>query len=225
MNTQNRILVFDTATQERLTAYIRRLFAQEDDLLSEVHRRTNELGLPEIHIRPEEGKILQFLAMLIGARTVVELGTLAGYSTIWLARSLPEGGRLITLEAEPRHAQIAREHFERAGLSDRIELIEGNAVATLQNLRARGPFDMVFIDADKQRYPDYLSWSVANVRPGGLIVGHNAFRQGRLVAPEAEWDDATIATHSMLAAMSQDERLFSTIIPVGDGFAVAQVRG
>jgi len=145
----DRILTFEPDVQRSLVQYIRQWFAPEDDALQTVRRRTLELGLPEIQIRPEEGQMLQFLAALIGARRILEIGALAGYSGIWLARGLPEGGRLTTLELDPQHAQIAREHFALARVADRVDLIEGEALESLKRLEHEAPFDMVFIDADK----------------------------------------------------------------------------
>jgi len=218
----DRILTFDEATQRDLVVFTRRWFAREDDVLVKVRRRTRELGLPEIQIRPEEGQILYFLARMIGARHILEVGTLAGYSTIWLARAVPEDGSVVTLELDPTHAQIAREHFALAGLDDRIEIVEGSAHETLPMLARREPFDMMFIDAEKTGYPAYLAWALDNLPVGALIVGHNAFREGRLLSNTP--DAAARATRELLEAMAQDERLLSTIIPVGDGFAVGMIQ-
>ncbi len=146
----DRILTFAPDIQRRLTQTIRQLFAPEDRVLQSVRTNTLAYGLPEIQIRPEEGKMLQFLAALIGARRVLEIGTLAGYSGIWLARGLPPGGTLITLELDPRHAQIARQHFALAGVSDRVQIMEGSAPASLERLAGAEPFDMVFLDANKE---------------------------------------------------------------------------
>ena len=123
----DRILTFDPTTQRGLVKYVRETFAPEDAVLQTVRRNTLERGLPEIQIRPEEGQILQFLAALVGARRILEIGTLAGYSGIWLARGLPEGGQLTTIEFDPKHARVAREHFALAGVADRVEIVEGDA--------------------------------------------------------------------------------------------------
>ncbi len=219
----DRILVFDPAVQRDLVRFVRGLFAVEDDVLLAVRQNTHDRGLPEIQIRPEEGQMLQFLAQVIGARRILEIGTLAGYSGIWLARGLPEGGTLTSLEMDPRHAQIAREHFARAGVADRVTIIEGEAHRTLTRLAGEPPFDMVFIDADKESYPDYLAWVVDHVRPGGLITAHNAFRSGLLVSSD-EPDEKVSATRVFLNALAAHDRLISTIIPVGDGIAAAIVR-
>jgi predicted O-methyltransferase YrrM len=218
----DRIMTFEPTIQRGLVQYIRQTFAPEDAALETVRRNIAERDLPEIQIRPEEGQILQFLAALIGARHILEIGTLAGYSGIWLARGLPEGGKLTTIEFDAKHARIAREHFQLAGVADRVEILEGEAHHVLAGLAQQEPFDMAFIDADKESYPDYLAWAVDHVRSGGLITLHNAFRNGKLVEPDS--DERAIATRATLATMAQRPNLTSTIIPVGDGIAAALVR-
>jgi len=142
-------------------------------------------GLPPISVTANQGKLLQLLARMQGARAILELGTLGGYSTIWLARALPAGGRLITLEAEPRYAELARANIARAGLAERVELRVGAALRTLPQLHAEGagPFDLIFIDADKENYPGYFEWALRLSRPGTLIVGDNVVRDGAIVDP------------------------------------------
>lgn len=217
----DRVLTFTPEFQQRATLFIREMFTPEDDTLRTVRQNIIDRGLPVINIRAEEGHMLLFLARLCGARRMLEIGTLAGYSGIWLARALPEGGTLITLEMDPRHAQIAREHFALAGVADRIQLIEGEAMHTLNTtLAGADPFDMVFIDADKDGYPDYYEWAVTHTRPGGLITAHNAFRSGYLFAD----DPKANPTRAMLKQMANDPRVTSTIVPVGDGFAAAVVK-
>jgi caffeoyl-CoA O-methyltransferase len=217
-----RILTFDPDIQRRLTRFVRQTFAQDDDTLLKVRQNTIDNGLPEISIRPEEGQVLGFLARLIGARRILEVGTLAGYSGIWLARALPDDGQLITLELDPHNARIAREHFDLAGVGDRVTIIEGEAHHTLAQIMPNDkPFDMVFLDADKEGYLDYLAWSLAHVRSGGLITGHNAFREGKLLSTPP--DQRSRATLDMLHTLATDPRLIGTIIPVGDGIAVAMV--
>lgn len=217
-----RILVFDPPVQRELTRLVRGLFAVEDDALVRVRQNTRDQGLPEVQIRPEEGQMLQFLAQVIGARRILEIGTLAGYSGIWLARALPEGGMVTTLEMDAHHAQIARAHFALAGVAERVTILEGSALQTLARLANEPPYDMVFLDADKENNPAYLDWAVAHVRPGGLITAHNAFRSGQIVAGDA--DGNVTVTRAFLHAMAAHERLVSTIIPVGDGIAAAIVR-
>ncbi len=216
----DRILTFDPDMQRRLTQFVRDTFAPEDDALRAVRQNTIAQALPVINIRPEEGHMLGFLARLVGARRILEIGTLAGYSGIWLARSLPEDGTLITLEMDPRHARIARQHFALAGVSSRVTIIEGEALHVLNSALKDDTFDMVFIDADKTGYPDYLAWAVAHVRSGGLITAHNAFRSGQLF----DDDPKANPTRAMLDQMAGDGRLISTIVPVGDGLAAAIVK-
>jgi caffeoyl-CoA O-methyltransferase len=220
-STADRILTFTPEFQQQAALFIRELYAPEDDALRTVRQNIIDQGLPVINIRAEEGHMLLFLAQLCGARRILEIGTLAGYSGIWLARALPEGGSLITLEMDPRHAQIAREHFALAGVADRVQLIEGEALHTLTTTLANADlFDMVFIDADKDSYPDYYEWAVTHTRPGGLITAHNAFRSGQLF----DDDPKANPTRVMLKQMGADPRVTSTIVPVGDGFAAAVVK-
>jgi predicted O-methyltransferase YrrM len=215
--------ILEPQIQRGLVGYVRERFAPEDEVLRAVREQARSAGLPEIQIHPEDGRILQFLVTLVGARRILEIGTLAGYSGIWLARALPPGGRLTTLEFEPERAEIARQHFALAGLADRVEVIPGDARRTLAAMNGIAPFDMVFIDADKESYPIYLDWAIGHVRPGGLIAGHNAFRRGELISQQP--DEKVIGTRQMLETMATHPRLFSTIIPVGDGLAVSIVKG
>lgn len=220
-STADRILTFTPEFQEQATLFIRETFTPEDDALRTVRQNTIDQGLPVINIRAEEGHMLLFLARLVGARRILEIGTLAGYSGIWLARALPEDGALITLEMDPRHAQVAREHFALAGVGDRVQIIEGEALHTLNTTLAdAAPFDMVFIDANKDEYPDYYEWAVTHTRPGGLIAAHNAFRSGYLFHDNPKANP----TRVMLKQMAHDPRVISTIVPGGDGFAAAIVQ-
>lgn len=222
-NLDYRILTFDQPTQRDFTRFVRQTFAPEDEVLLQVRANAQAHGLPAIDIRPEEGQVLQFMAMVIGARRILEIGTLAGYSAIWLARALPADGQLITLEYDPRHAQIARENFALAGLSDRVDVREGVALDTLAQMDADPtPFDLVFLDADKANNPAYLTWAIEHVRPGGLITSHNVFREGHLL--DQHIDASARGMLDMLDMMTTDPRLISTIFWVGDGFATAMVR-
>jgi caffeoyl-CoA O-methyltransferase len=211
----------DQQTFERLGDYIHDLFGPEDEVLQSIRARTLEAGMPQIQIRPEEGRMLQFLMKASHARRVIEVGTLAGYSGVWIGRALPEDGRLITLEIDEDHAAVARETFARAGLSDRVEVRVGDALSSLAGLSADGPFDAIFIDAAKTEYPAYLSWAVDHIRVGGLIVAHNAFRRGAVVAPAGQHDDQVRGTLAYNRRLSEDPRLLGSIIPLGDGLAVA----
>jgi predicted O-methyltransferase YrrM len=207
---------------DALADYITANFARPDAALQQVLEAIPRLGLPTITVRPEEGRFLQFLVRACGARRVVEIGTLGGYSGIWLARGLPEGGRLITLELEPAHAAIAREHFALAGVAGRVEVRVGDAHDLLPALRPEGPFDFCFIDADKTSYDDYLDWALANVRPGGVIAAHNAFRRGTIL-DSSNQDDNTRAVRAFNARFAAEPRLLSTIYPGGDGTLVGVV--
>jgi predicted O-methyltransferase YrrM len=221
-----RILIFDPETQSNFTRFVTRTFAKEDDMLQLVRAHSVEYDLPPIDVRPEEGLMLSLFARLIGARRILEIGTLAGYSGIWLARALPDDGRLITLELEPHYAQIARNHFASAGLSERVEVHEGAALDTLAAFDADptfdAMFDLVFVDADKENNLAYLVWAIDHVRSGGLILVHNAFCEGYLLDDNA--DASARATLAMINMMATDTRLLSTIIQGEDGLAVAMVR-
>ncbi|WP_327275229.1 O-methyltransferase [Streptomyces sp. NBC_01224] len=163
--------------------YFNGLLVGPDEVLDAAVEASEAAGLPAIQVAANQGKLLNLLARLQGARTVLEIGTLGGYSTIWLARALPEGGKLVTLEFDPECAEIARANIERAGLSEIVEIRVGRALDTLPELAAEGhgPFDVVFIDADKPSNPDYLAWSLKLTRPGSLIIADNVVRDGEVV--------------------------------------------
>ncbi len=198
-------------------AYVTGLFAQEDEALAWIQAETRRHNMPQISLSAQEGRLLQWLAQTLQARRIVEIGTLAGYSGTWLARALPADGRLYTLEVNSLHARVARAGFARAGLDDRVHLLEGPALASLQKISAEAPFDLIFIDADKEGYPQYLAWALEHLRIGGVIAAHNAFRGGRVLAPESEEDGGMDRFNRALAA---EPRLSSTLIAVGDGMAV-----
>ncbi len=205
-----------------LGAYTERLFAHEDALLLELRAEMERRGFPPIQVSAEEGRLLQLLLTTVGATRVLEIGTLGGYSALWMARALPEDGRLVTLEIEPEHAALAREFADRAGLADRIDVRLGPAADSLAALEAAGAgFDACFIDADKEPYPDYLAAVRRMVRVGGLIMGDNAFRDGDVL--EQERDAGAEGVHRFNEALAADPGLLSTIIPVRDGLAVAVV--
>lgn len=205
-----------TTYNDELSYYITDLFASQDDILSLIRENIPKKGLPAISIRPEEGKFLQFLIRATGAKKVVEIGTLGGYSGVWMARGLPPGGKLITLEKEPQHAKVAQEHFESAGVSEFVEIRVGNAHQILTDLTLEGPFDFVFIDADKSGYSVYLKWAVNNLRIGGVIAAHNAFRGGSVIDENAQ-DSATNNIREFNRQMAEEPRLICTIFPAGDG--------
>ncbi|HAH01240.1 MAG TPA: O-methyltransferase, partial [Ktedonobacter sp.] len=155
------------------------MFAAEDDGLRAALTNAKQAGLPEIQISPIQGKFLQLLATMCNARKILEIGALAGYSGIWLARALPADGRLITLEMNPEHATVVRNSFEKAGVSNRTEVRVGRALDLLPTLESEAPFDLVFIDADKPPYAQYLDWALRLTRPGSIIVADNCIREGK----------------------------------------------
>ncbi|OFW53228.1 MAG: methyltransferase [Actinobacteria bacterium RBG_16_67_10] len=205
------------------------LFDLDDDALRATVAATAAAGMPQIQVSATLGRFLNVQARAIGARRILEIGTLAGYSSIWLARALPRDGRLITLERDPRHAQVARANLARAGLDALVEVRVGPAAESLAALVADGvePFDMVFIDADKEGYPDYLEWSLRLSRPGTLIVADNVVRGGAII-DAASPDSRVQGIRRFNAALARDPRLAATIVQtVGakgyDGMAFAVV--
>ena len=186
-------------------------------------------GLPAIDVSRLQGKFLDLLVRISRARRILEIGTLGGYSTIWLARALPEGGRIVTLEFDPHHAAVARANLENAGVLDRVELMVGRAVDSLAALEGGGasPFDLIFIDADKESYPEYLGWALKLSRPGTTIVADNVVRDGKVV--EAECDDPRVQSVRRFAELlAAEPRLSATVLQtVGtkgyDGCALAVV--
>jgi caffeoyl-CoA O-methyltransferase len=212
-----------TFIDESLTA----LFAPEDDALRAAREAPLEHNMPSIEISPLQGRLLQVLALACGARKILEIGALAGYSGIWLARSLPAGGRLISLEISPEHAAVARASLERAGVGDRAEVRVGPAEQLLPALAVEAPFDFVFIDADKPSYPSYLEWALQLTRPGSIIVADNCIRSGApLRGDSADAGMAAIATYDQRVA--GDSHLLSVAVPLDeggmDGFAISVVR-
>lgn len=208
----------DEMTRQAVHHYINEHFAPEDHVLREIQQEAERQQLPAISIQPHEGRFLQILMQFIQAKKVVEIGTLAGYSGVWLARALPEDGRLYTIEVSAKHAAIARAHFNRAGVDDRVEVLQGKAVDMLRKISPEAPFDFVFIDANKDQYPHYLEWSIEHLRMGGVMVAHNAIRDGRILSPEDAEDQAVVDFNQSLA---QHPQLVSLILPSGDGMALA----
>ncbi len=209
--------------------YVSRLLAPHDEALEGAIEASAGADLPTIQVSPPLGKLLALLAETIGAKAILEFGTLGGYSTIWLARALAEGGRLITLEADPRYAAVAIENISRAGLSEVVDLRVGPALETLPKLEAEevGPFDLVFIDADKANTPDYFTWALEHTRRGSLIVADNVVRDGRLADPDCD-DPAIQAQRHLHEMIATDPRVGATTIQtVGgkgyDGFTIALV--
>ncbi len=201
----------------RFERYVTELFAAEDPILSNIRARHVAENLPTINVSPEEGKLLHLLLLTIRATNVLEIGSLGGYSGVWLARALPATGKLITIEKDPRHATIAREAFASAGLSKQVQLIEGAALDVLPTL-APG-FDAVFIDADKEPLPKYFDWGMRLLRRGGLLLCDNAFFHGAAVDPNDRSGPA-LGVRAFNALAARDPRLVATIIPLRDGLAV-----
>lgn len=219
-------------TQKQWTAvdrYITDLFVPHDPALEAALQASAEAGLPPHNVSPNQGKLLMLLARVQGARAILEIGTLGGYSTIWLARALPADGRLITLEADPRHAAVARANIARAGLSAVVELRVGRALDTLPQLAAegRGPFDLIFIDADKSNNPDYFIWALKLSHRGSLMVADNVVRSGEVVnAASADPSVQGVRLFNQLVA-AEPRVSATTIQTVGskgyDGFALVLV--
>jgi caffeoyl-CoA O-methyltransferase len=210
-----------TTYNETLSAYIRDTFAAEDETLRWIRQECEAQGLPPIMINAEEGAFLHFLVAAIHAKRVVEIGTLGGYSGTWIARALPADGQLFTLEVDPEHAAVARGSFERAGLSSRVRVLEGDAEQTLPTLVEDGPYDFVFIDADKVGYPAYQDWALENLRAGGVLAAHNAFAFGGQVADEDSEDKAVGVIRQFNQRLADETRVAATIYPAGDGIAIA----
>jgi predicted O-methyltransferase YrrM len=214
---------------EAVDLYLADLLAPPDPALEAAVEASAAAGLPAHGVSPSQGKLLQLLARIQGARSILELGTLGGYSTIWLARALPPGGSLITVETEPAYADVARANVARAGLDDLVELRVGPALEILPQLavEGRGPFDLVFVDADKATSPEYFGWALRLSRPGSLIVADNVVRGGA-VLDAASSDPSVQGVRSLLERLAAEPRVSATAIQtVGskgyDGFAVALV--
>ena len=210
----------------RIDSYVEELFVPPDPALEGALRRSRRAGLPEIHVSPNEGKLLRLLTGIAGARRILEVGTLGGYSTIHLARALPEDGFLVSLELDESYAELARENLAEAGLEDRVEVRVGDARELLADMveNAEGPFDLTFIDADKESYPEYLEWALRLSQPGSLILADNTIRGGRVINPE---DQSARATREFNESLARDPRLSALILPLlrerVDGLAIARV--
>jgi predicted O-methyltransferase YrrM len=202
--------------------YIAGLFAPEDGLLASLREEADRSGLPPIAITPDEGRLLQVLLTAIQARRVLEVGTLGGYSAIWMARCLPDDGELLTVELEPAHAEFAQRYVARAGLSSRIEIRVGRALDILPSLDGQR-FDAVFLDADKEPLPTYFEWALRLLRPGGLLIADNALWGGK-VYDESERDEKTTAVREFNRRMATDPRVIGILVPTHDGVAVGVVR-
>src|ERR671911_462917 len=211
---------------EEIDGYIEHLFGTSDEVLEAALRDSRRGGLPEINVSPNQGRLLRLLTEIAGARRILEIGTLGGYSAIHFARALPDDGELISLEIDEHHADVARTNLERAGLSGIVEVRVGDAHELLAALieDGEGPFDLVFIDADKGGYPDYLEASLRLVRPGSLILGDNTIRGGTVLDPK---DSTAQATREFNERIARDPNLSSIALPLIreriDGLTIARV--
>lgn len=197
---------------KELAAWLAEMHAPQDEALKRAYDAPAEHGMPAIHVSPSEGKLLTVLLQLIGARKVVEIGTLAGYSTICLARGLAEGGHVWTIEVDEEHAAIASDNIAAAGLADRVTVLVGDALDVLGDLDTGGPVDAVFVDADKENYVSYGRWAAQHTRPGGLLLGDNSALFGLLL------DDGDERSAGMRAFHAEAVKAFNTVnIPTPDG--------
>jgi predicted O-methyltransferase YrrM len=214
---------------EAVEQYLDKTLISHDSSLDDALAAAAAADLPAIQVSSVQGKLLHLLARITGARNILEIGTLGGYSTIWMARAMPEGGRIITLEAEPKHAEVARKNFARAGVESKVELRVGKALDTLPRVAAdgRGPFDMFFIDANKSNMPEYFEWSLRLARPGSVIIADNVVREGAVL--DAKSKDADIqGVRRFLEMVGKEKRVSGTALQtVGtknyDGFALVLV--
>ena len=212
--------------RRELSEYTSALFAPEDAVLAELGRRTGGSEVAAMQITPEVGKLLHVLARAVASRRILEVGTLFGYSAIWMARALPRGGRLLTLEADPGRAREAAEWIRRAGLEQVVEIRVGPALAALPELAGGEPFDFVFIDAAKQEYPKYLEWALRLVRPGAIIAADNTLLAGSLegsVLDEGSGNAGIDAMAEFNRRIAGDRRLASIIVPVREGVSISVV--
>lgn len=214
---------------EDVDAYLTDLFVPEDQVLAETLRSSDAAGLPQIAVSANQGKLLMLLAKARGAKNILEIGTLGGYSTIWLGRALPPGGKLISLEYSPKHADVARANITRAGLGKSVEVRVGAAIDSLPKLASAGlKFDFIFIDADKQGYCDYLDWSLKLSNPGTLIIADNVVRDGQVVDPNSK-DEMVQGIQRFNKKLAAEKRVDATAIQVVgskgyDGLAFAVVK-
>jgi caffeoyl-CoA O-methyltransferase len=215
---------FAAAADPRIARYVEETFHPRDNLLQEVVDRTMANGLPQIQVAAMDGLHLEVLARAAGARKIVEIGTLAGYSGVCLARALPADGMLYTFEMDPKHARQAEETFRRAGVTSRVELRIGPALEKLREIEAKGPFDLVFIDADKISYPDYFDWAARFLKVGGLLVADNTLAWGLIADesfPTAEKASQVRGIRELNARAARDPRFRATLLPSGEGLTVA----
>lgn len=220
----------DNEIFESVDKYICDFFVTQDEALLAAERSLKEADMPPISISPNQGKFLHMMALLCRAKRILEVGTLAGYSTIWMARALPADGKLITLEYDPKHASVAQKNITRAGLESKVEIRVGKGLDILPQLESEGagPFDMIFIDADKPPYTEYFQWALKLSRPGTLIIADNVIRDGKVLDPDSQ-DEMVKGVQRFNSFLAKNAKVTATIMQmVGvkeyDGMALAIVR-
>ena len=214
---------------EEVDKFLDKMLIPHDSALEDALAAAVAANLPAIQVSSVQGKFLQLLALILGARNILEIGTLGGYSTIWMARALPDGGRIITLEADPKHAEVAQKNFARAGVENKVELRLGKALDTLPQVAADGlgPFDLFFIDANKSNMPEYFEWSLKLARKGSVIVADNVVREGAILDEKSK--DADIqGVRGFLEMVGKEKRVSGTALQTvstknHDGFAIVLV--
>jgi caffeoyl-CoA O-methyltransferase len=208
---------YGAASDEKLLKYLDRVFKPEDPVLKTIRERSLKAGLPEIQVGSMDALHLEVLTRAVGARKAVEVGTLGGYSGTAIARGLGEGGRLHTFELDQKHADLARESFRKAGVLGRVTIHVGPALERLPKCESEGPFDLVFIDADKETYPAYLAWAARHLRVGGVVLGDNAFAFGEVAEGKG---DGPVAIRRFNQELAQGGRFRATMLPTGEGLAM-----
>lgn len=210
--------------------YISQMLAPEDEVLKETIKSLDDANMPQISVTANQGKFLQVIARMCNAKRVLELGTLAGYSTIWMARSLPESGKIVTVEFDPRHANVAKQNIEKAGLSDKVDIRVGKAMDILVQLKEakEEPFDLIFIDADKPPYAEYFEMALTLSRSGTVIICDNVIREGKVLDEHSD-DDRVVGVQRLNKMLASNENVTATILQtVGvkeyDGMAIAVVK-
>ena len=206
---------FNEQLAVKIDQYIEHLFNPHDETLAQNLQNAREAELPTINVSPNEGKLLYLLAKMCGAKRVLEIGTLGGYSTTWLARALPAAGKVITLELDEKHAAVARQNLDRAGVADRVEVHVGRAVDSLRHMidQHEAPFDLIFIDADKPGYVEYLELSMQLSHSGTVILADNLIRNGRVMDGRPR-DESSQGAKAFNVALAANPRLESIILPI-----------
>lgn len=203
----------------RLERYVYDRYRPEDDVLRDARERSRAAGMPDIQVAALDALHLEVLTRACGVRRAIEIGTLAGYSSVAIARGLVAGGRLDTFELDPKHARVAEETFRHAGVADRIHIHVGPALDRLRDVEGEAPFDLVFIDADKEGYPRYLNWAARHLRPGGIVLADNAFLFGELV--DGSDGAAVAAMNEFHERLARGGQFRATVLPTGEGLAFA----